>query len=283
MPAADAVPARPRPDRPHEGVPAAEAQDAGLRRPGRRPLPHAADAHARDDRDLARRRAGAAAERGPRRGDRARPRPRAHAVRPRGRGGAGRGACASASAAASATTSTRCGWSTCSSATAAASTSPHEVRDGILNHTGPNEPDTLEGRIVRLVDRVAYINHDIDDAVRAGVLDPAELPQRRDRAARPDRLAADRHARPRPRRDLRPARATSARARRSARRCSRCARSCSSASTSARRRAPSTRGRARRCSGSSTTCSSAATPSTTSIDYVAGMTDRFALSYAESL
>jgi dGTPase len=51
-----------------------------------------------------------------------------------------------------------------------------EVRDGILNHTGPNEPETLEGKIVRLVDRVAYINHDIDDAVRAGVLDPAELP-----------------------------------------------------------------------------------------------------------
>jgi dGTPase len=52
-----------------------------------------------------------------------------------------------------------------------------EVRDGILNHTGPNEPDTLEGRIVRLVDRVAYINHDIDDAVRAGVLRPEELPR----------------------------------------------------------------------------------------------------------
>jgi dGTPase len=52
-----------------------------------------------------------------------------------------------------------------------------EVRDGILTHTGPNEPETLEGRIVRLVDRVAYINHDIDDAVRAGVLGPAELPQ----------------------------------------------------------------------------------------------------------
>jgi dGTPase len=52
-----------------------------------------------------------------------------------------------------------------------------EVRDGILNHTGPNEPDTLEGRIVRLVDRVAYINHDIDDAVRAGVLDPGKLPK----------------------------------------------------------------------------------------------------------
>src|SRR5437763_12069418 len=51
-----------------------------------------------------------------------------------------------------------------------------EVRDGILTHTGDREPDTLEGKIVRLVDRVAYINHDIDDAVRAGVLSPAELP-----------------------------------------------------------------------------------------------------------
>jgi dGTPase len=52
-----------------------------------------------------------------------------------------------------------------------------EVRDGIINHTGPNEPATLEGRIVRIVDRVAYINHDIDDAVRFGILDPADLPQ----------------------------------------------------------------------------------------------------------
>jgi dGTPase len=51
-----------------------------------------------------------------------------------------------------------------------------EVRDGILNHTGPNEPDTLEGKIVRLVDRVAYINHDIDDAIRAGVLAAVDLP-----------------------------------------------------------------------------------------------------------
>ena len=52
-----------------------------------------------------------------------------------------------------------------------------EVRDGILHHTGADEPETHEGKIVRLVDRVAYINHDIDDAVRAGVLDPGELPQ----------------------------------------------------------------------------------------------------------
>jgi dGTPase len=51
------------------------------------------------------------------------------------------------------------------------------VRDGILRHSsGAGEPATLEGKIVRLVDRIAYINHDIDDAVRAGVLDPAELP-----------------------------------------------------------------------------------------------------------
>ena len=53
----------------------------------------------------------------------------------------------------------------------------HEVREGILNHTGPVEPETLEGRIVRLVDRVAYINHDIDDAIRAGVMRAHELPR----------------------------------------------------------------------------------------------------------
>jgi dGTPase len=51
-----------------------------------------------------------------------------------------------------------------------------EVRDGILTHTGSQEPATLEGKIVRIVDRVAYINHDIDDAVRFGILEPAELP-----------------------------------------------------------------------------------------------------------
>ena len=51
------------------------------------------------------------------------------------------------------------------------------VRDGILHHSsGAGEPATLEGKIVRLVDRIAYINHDIDDALRAGVLDPDELP-----------------------------------------------------------------------------------------------------------
>jgi dGTPase len=51
-----------------------------------------------------------------------------------------------------------------------------EVCDGILHHTGDGEPATLEGRIVRIVDRVAYINHDIDDAVRYGILEPEDLP-----------------------------------------------------------------------------------------------------------
>src|SRR5215217_2636245 len=52
-----------------------------------------------------------------------------------------------------------------------------DVRDGILCHSGRAPmPRTLEGRIVRLVDRVAYINHDIDDALRAGVLDERSLP-----------------------------------------------------------------------------------------------------------
>jgi dGTPase len=52
----------------------------------------------------------------------------------------------------------------------------HEVCDGILTHTGPVEPETMEGKIVRLVDRVAYINHDIDDAVRYGLLRDEDLP-----------------------------------------------------------------------------------------------------------
>jgi dGTPase len=52
----------------------------------------------------------------------------------------------------------------------------HEVCDGILTHTGAQEPKTLEGGVVRLVDRVAYINHDIDDAIRYGILREADLP-----------------------------------------------------------------------------------------------------------
>lgn len=52
-----------------------------------------------------------------------------------------------------------------------------EVRDGIVGHTGGYVPVTLEGQIVRIADRIAYVNHDIDDAVRAGVLDERGLPK----------------------------------------------------------------------------------------------------------
>ena len=53
----------------------------------------------------------------------------------------------------------------------------HEVRWGILGHTGPNIPDTLEGQIVRRSDQIAYVNHDIDDAIRAGILTNGDIPK----------------------------------------------------------------------------------------------------------
>jgi dGTPase len=53
----------------------------------------------------------------------------------------------------------------------------YDVCNGILTHTGDQEPETHEGKIVRIVDRVAYINHDIDDAIRFGLLSEADLPQ----------------------------------------------------------------------------------------------------------
>ena len=52
-----------------------------------------------------------------------------------------------------------------------------EVRDGIINHTGPNMPFTLEGQIVRFSDRIAYINHDIDDAIRGGIIRIEDIPK----------------------------------------------------------------------------------------------------------
>ncbi len=53
----------------------------------------------------------------------------------------------------------------------------HEVKNGILNHTGEVMPETLEGCIVKIADRIAYINHDIDDAVRAAIVKESELPK----------------------------------------------------------------------------------------------------------
>ena len=52
----------------------------------------------------------------------------------------------------------------------------YEVRMGILGHTGPFIPETLEGQIVRRADQIAYVNHDIDDAIRAGILSDEDIP-----------------------------------------------------------------------------------------------------------
>lgn len=51
-----------------------------------------------------------------------------------------------------------------------------EVRDGILNHRTSGSPSTLEGKAVRLSDKIAYINHDIDDGIRAGILKESDIP-----------------------------------------------------------------------------------------------------------
>lgn len=53
-----------------------------------------------------------------------------------------------------------------------------EVRDGILNHSGKGYPSTREGEIVRIADRIAYVNHDVDDALRAGTISWDDLPER---------------------------------------------------------------------------------------------------------
>jgi dGTPase len=52
-----------------------------------------------------------------------------------------------------------------------------EVRDGILHHTGDVPPQTLEAQVVRICDRIAYLNHDVEDAVRGGILSEEDLPQ----------------------------------------------------------------------------------------------------------
>jgi dGTPase len=72
-----------------------------------------------------------------------------------------------------------------------------EVRDGIENHTSRSKPSTLEGKIVSYADRIAYINHDIDDACRAGIITEADLPFRTnmmlgtDNSSRIDTLVTD--------------------------------------------------------------------------------------------
>ena len=52
----------------------------------------------------------------------------------------------------------------------------YEVRDGMLHHTGAAKAETLEGQLIRFADRIAYINHDLDDAMRAGIIAPEDVP-----------------------------------------------------------------------------------------------------------
>ena len=52
----------------------------------------------------------------------------------------------------------------------------YEVRNGILCHTGDSQPETPEGKIIRIADRIAYVNHDLDDAIRAGILRETDIP-----------------------------------------------------------------------------------------------------------
>ncbi len=54
----------------------------------------------------------------------------------------------------------------------------YEVRDGILNHTGENTASTFEGKIIKFADRFAYINHDIDDAIRAKMISDTDIPEK---------------------------------------------------------------------------------------------------------
>ena len=169
-----------------------------------------------------------------------------------------------------------------------------QVRDGIVRHSSRTPPPaTLEGRIVRVIDRVAYINHDIDDAVRAGLLREERAAARADRGARGDaaRRGSTRSCTTWSSTPSAPA--TSCRGPRRARRWRSCATSCSSASTWGRRCAPSTR-RSRRCCGgcSSTTCEhpellppgvqavrrgARRSSRDASTDYLAGMTDRYCI------
>lgn len=53
----------------------------------------------------------------------------------------------------------------------------YEVRDGILNHRTAGDPSTMEGKVVRLSDKIAYVNHDVDDAIRAKLFSPDNLPK----------------------------------------------------------------------------------------------------------
>ena len=283
MSCADAVPAGSRPDRPLEALSPAEGQDPGLHRSRGRPLQDAHDPCARDDRDLARRGAGPPAERRPRRGDRARTRHGPHPVRACGRAGARRGV---AGAIRQRLPAQR--------AIPSDRTPPQPHPRGLRRHSHAHRAAGAgdaggQDRPYRRPHRVRQPRHRRRCALRAA--HGGRPPGRRDRAPRDDRAEAGSTRSStiswsRPRRP-----ATSSRARRSATRCCPCARSCSSASTSAPRSSRSTARPSGWCARSSPgsrtspSCCRRETERSRSriTDYLAGMTDRFALAYAERL
>ena len=158
----------------------------------------------------------------------------------------------------------------------------HEVVDGILTHTGEREPETLEGKIVRIVDRVAYINHDIDDAIRYGILEEGDLPREEIELLGPTGARADRQARPRPGREL--GRGRRHRPERGDRRGDAlAARVHVRARLPRARDAAGARPRARDDRAHLRAPRGAGRLADEIVEFIAGMTDRFALSYAETL
>ena len=156
------------------------------------------------------------------------------------------------------------------------------VRDGILHHTGPDPPETLEGRIVRLVDRVAYINHDIDDAIRAGVLRFEDLPPAEIEllgATGPERietLVQDLLRNSEEAADIVQGEEVGAAM-------LACASSCSSACTSARPRSASARASSACCDSLFEYYADEMDDEQQVVDWLAGMTDRYAIREFENL
>ena len=203
QPAADAVPARPRPHRPLQVLPPAQAQDPGLRRPRGRPLPDPADPHAGGLRDRPHRGPGAGPERGPDRGDRARPRPRPPALRPRRRGRARRGPARALRQRLQAQRALAAG----GRGAGARRPGPEPDRAGARRHPQPHRrrPSRRRWRGGSSSWSTASPTSTTTSTTPCGPgsCAPSDLPAAEIELLGPDRLAADRHPGPRHRRALR--------------------------------------------------------------------------------